>query len=93
MEKNLPSHQIDHYNLSSAQHRARLPAVHGAAALPAWCCRCRSLPPQTETWEESSRQKPKPFHLTEGTGKEMGGFASKVLLQRRAASGLALTPV
>lgn len=87
MEKNLPSHHIDHYNLSSAQHRARLLAVRGAAALPAR--RCRSLLPQTESREESGGHKPKPFHLTEGREKEMGGFTSKVPLQRRAASGLA----
>lgn len=51
MEKNLPSHQIDHYNLSSAQRRARLPAEGSAAALPAeqpgrprGPCRCRGVP-------------------------------------------------
>lgn len=34
MEKNLPSHQIDHYNLSSAQRRPGLLACGGATALP-----------------------------------------------------------
>lgn len=34
MEKNLPSHRIDHYNLSSAQRRPGLLAWGGGTALP-----------------------------------------------------------
>lgn len=69
MEKNLPSHQIDRYNLSAAQRRPGLLAFGGATEQPVWC---RSLPAQTKIWEEDGGNKPKPFHRTEGIQKEIG---------------------
>lgn len=72
MEKNLPSHQIDHYNLSSAQCRSGLLACGGATALPVdqHVQRRGTL---EQDWEEDAQHKPGLSHLAEGRGKEMGG--------------------
>lgn len=81
MEKNLPSHQIDRSNLSSARRRPGLPALGGATALPAeqpgrlrGTRPCRLLLPRAETQEQDGQHKSNPkLHVTDGRGKGMAG--------------------
>lgn len=58
-----------------------------------WISVSGGMEPSQRDWEEDAQHKPRPLHLTEGRGKEMGEFRSGVLSSLRVCPQTALAQI